>query len=705
MLRTPTPINLCAENRKRRGAFLVLAFFCLAVCLTFVAFTVDIGFLSLTKTRMQNAVDAAALAAAQEITNAVNNAPQDVENITLYVEEQARQVAASVAELNGVFIDPVKDVRFGQRKSDGNGGFETEWDSSPYNVVKVTARRESDEPGEPDGKLRLFFAGVTGDRYAKVHTEAVAYVEARDLVVVHDFSLSMSYDSYFNNESTANLSNAQIEENLRLVWDDLQQQCNFGSLTFEPRYMTLSKSQNGVTSTVTFRYDRCDVTTTANLKTVQVTYSSGSPTSHNVSGNSANNLGANSRDITRVTVTSTKDNPAETMDSNGITVTFQVGRKSANVSASPNKLRNLNVTFTDGSTASLSWSSSNGPTSYNYSSSKEISSVTIRRTGSSSYSTFNASPATTEIVQVFDDNNSEVQNAFDLGAYPANSGNWNGFINHCRNTSYLNARGYREMYGGLGLVNYILQSEYGNHRWPQLGQTRHYPFHSIKEGHELLCNFLGELGFDDHLGMVSYDETHRVEQTLNEIGRPNVDITSQPITNDYAAINNLMKYKQAAHYGLVYTNMGGGLKRAIQLLDDHKRPGSRPTIILMTDGNANRMDSGENGTLPSGWNWNSLLDYNNDGFADYTTSDNYKRNVLKTAYDAYMKGYTIHTMSVGASGDVDLMRAVAHLGNGHFINVPGGSSVSEMEDVVRAAFHKIASFVPPAKLLQEPEGE
>lgn len=163
-----------------------------------------------------------------------------------------------------------------------------------------------------------------------------------------------------------------------------------------------------------------------------------------------------------------------------------------------------------------------------------------------------------------------------------------------------------------------------------------------------------------------------------------------------------MHYKQAAHYSSS-TNMGGGLKDAISLLDTKKRVGSRPTIILMTDGNANVMDSGESGTLPGDWNWNTLFDYNSDGHSDFTTSDSYAKNVLKYVKLAVDKGYTVHAISVGADADRELLQAISWLGNGYWIDVPGGSRVHDMEDQVRAAFSKIASAVPPARLVPQSE--
>ena len=62
------------QNPRRRGATLVMFAFLLVFVIAMVAFAVDIGFLTLTKTRLQNAADAASLAAAQELD--VNAADQ-----------------------------------------------------------------------------------------------------------------------------------------------------------------------------------------------------------------------------------------------------------------------------------------------------------------------------------------------------------------------------------------------------------------------------------------------------------------------------------------------------------------------------------------------------------------------------------------------------------------------------------------------------
>jgi hypothetical protein len=72
---------------------------------------------------------------------------------------------------------------------------------------------------------------------------------------------------------------------------------------------------------------------------------------------------------------------------------------------------------------------------------------------------------------------------------------------------------------------------------------------------------------------------------------------------------------------------------------------------------------------------------------------------LKYAKQAVDKGYTIHTMCVGVSGDVELMKAIAWLGNGYALVVPGGTTVAQKQADIQAAFAKIASAVPPARLM------
>jgi Flp pilus assembly protein TadG len=609
-----------------RGVFLVVGALCLVGCMMFVAYSVDLGLVSMTKAKMQNGTDTAALAAAMEITNAIANAGQDVSDVFTYAEGQARTVAKNVATMNGVYIDETLDVDFGQRKfNTATGAYEINWNAaaSQVNSVKVTARRTGNNTSAPDGKLPGMFSSIIGNKGTSLQTESIAYIEPRDMVVVHDFSRSMNFDSQYSDETTNSLTQAQIEANIALIWADLQP-LTLGTMTYDPQYYSEQKANTGANATVTFKGKTVDVTTNTKIKSVKLYYSSGGSQTFNIS----------------------------------------------------------NETTTAGT-----WQG----TGSTYSG-KRINKVdlTIRKVGSSSQSW---------ALTTYENSAAKVKAKFGLsGSTPTSTGSWDDYVDFVQTSTGLAEYGKNDMYGGTTYVCWVLVEQPSYSKTPNLWKTRHYPFHAIKEGHELLCDFLDSLGYDDHLGMVSYDTSHRIETQLSGAGMPTVNISSEPITNDYAAVKNLMHYKQAAHYSNS-TNMGGGLKDAISLLDNHKRVGSRPAILLMTDGNANTWDSGENGTLPAGWSWSTLCDYDNNGTADYSTSNSYACNVLKYVKQAVDKGYTVHAISVGADADRNLMKAIAHIGDGQWVDVPGGLSASDMEEELKTAFAKIAATVPPARLV------
>lgn len=613
-------------SRRRRGVFMVIAALMLAIVMTFIAFSVDTGIISLTKTRMQNATDSAALAAAMEITDAIANAGAEVSDVFTHAQVLSRDKAEVVADLNSVYIDPAQDVTFGRRYRDSAGAYQFDWNPAGYqvNCVKVVARRDNADTKQPDGQIPGLFTGLFKTGGTSLTTTSIAYIEPRDMVVVHDFSRSMNFDSYFTNETTSRLSKSQIENNLQLAWTDLN--LSLGSLEFTPANVTRSLATSDATAAVTFTGKSVKVTSNTAIKTVKVYFENSGSQTFNISGES-----------------------------------------------------------TKTGTWSGTYSNSN----------KRISSValTIRKVGSSSQSW----------TMTYSYDTSTFQNHFGISnvSWPYSSGSWSAYVSYVKSDAALDENGYRDMYGGMTLMCYLMKSCSSYNECKDLWKTRHYPFHAIKEGHYLLCDFLTDLGFDDYLGMVSYDTSHRIETTISSDNPefPSVNLSSSPLSNQYSEIKKLIQYKQASHYSDA-TNMSGGLKDGIALLDEHKRDGSRPAILLMTDGNSNQLDSGESGSLPTGWDWNTLFDYDDNGSADYSTTSSQRTAVLKYVKQAVDKGYTVHAISVGADADTDLLNAVAWLGKGSFVHVPGGSSVSDMESQVRDAFIKIASSVPPARLVK-----
>ncbi len=610
----------------RRGAFQVLALLSLTASLGVVAMSVDLAVVSLTKTEMQNAVAAAALAASQEITAGVANAGANASggNVSGAVSDAnsisvaaARLMAQKVAALNGVYVDPERDVRFGKRVY-SNGAFSIQWDVGPYNVVKVTARRDNAESGHGDSKLDLFFAGVTGEETASLTASAVAFVEARDIVMVLDYSGSMSDDSIFS--AFPKLGQVNVEANMQDIWTALNPK-NKGSLTAVPQWLVQSGSAGSgkPTVTTTFKNTSADVTSTGTLNSIQLTFSDGkTQTFSSLSGTSK-------------TVAGSGTNQGKTID--------EVWVKTPNSSA-----------------------------------------------------------AWTKLV----DSAANVKSKFGLtGSYPYASGSWDDYINFVRSNSTVNSAGYRRKYGGLTFVQYVLTQKLQYSQTHDLWKTPQYPFHAMREGATLFTEFLAGLEFGDHLGLVTYDEVARIETTLNDANIPeSANLGADWLTLNYAAIDTIQRHKQAGHYAM-YTNIADGLNKAKQLLDAKQRNGARPTVILMTDGQANRKVNGV--STPGGWNWENLTDYDGNGVANYTTNDEYKLCTFIMAKRLIDQGVTIHTLTVGAGADRDLMKAIAFAGNGEWIDCPGGSTIAEMEGQLLSAFGRIAANVPPPKLLNDPD--
>ncbi|MEQ8785823.1 MAG: pilus assembly protein TadG-related protein [Pirellulaceae bacterium] len=619
--------QLCRRRAKRRGFLTVLSAFMMIGLFAFLAFAVDTGLMVLTQTNMQNACDAAALAASQEITAAVNEAGNggeevDVDSNSIAVNA-AREMASTVAAMNGVYIDPDEDVTFGKRNFDeGTGEWPITWGEGPYNVVRVQARRDQQDVTEPDGRLPLAFGWAVGMSSAELTTSASAFVEARDIVMVLDFSGSMNDDSTLDAIDT--LGRTNVEDNMEDIYDALGPP-NLGSMPFEPEWLTVTGAPpaNGSQPQihVTFKKKSIDVESTKDLSNVVLRYTNGSTQKFDgLSGTSGTFAGTG---------------------------------------------------YYSGKTISRCWVKSGS----------------------------NESGDGPGYGERFDDDDDAVREAYGLDSipYPYDSGSWNDFIDYCRDDNQVDDAGYEWKYGGLLFVNYLLTKKPKHSQTADLWKTPHYPFHAMKNGATLFCDFLEDLGFGDELGLVSYATTARVESFLDEDGEY-VDLSSDLITPVYSDVNIIQRHKQANHYDNT-TGMGYGIKEGRELLQGNGRYGARPTMLVMTDGLANVGPYGF--SLPGGWDWADYTDYDGDGTADYTTNNSEKEYAFYQAVQAANAGITVHTLSVGSGADTGLMKAIAFVGGGVWINVPGGTSIAEMESEMLVAFGQIAAKVPPPKLVYE----
>jgi hypothetical protein len=165
------------DGAARRGNIVVLAAAAVVMIFGFAAFSLDVGFLALTKTQMQLAADASVLAAAQELPDAWGLGASITSD---EATTAGRQIAVSIAaahrsgERNSAYISGTRDVRFGRRDWDASSGSWSEsWGVAPYNLVEVTVHRDV-SGGQGDGPVPLFVAPVIGHTTASLSVSAVA---------------------------------------------------------------------------------------------------------------------------------------------------------------------------------------------------------------------------------------------------------------------------------------------------------------------------------------------------------------------------------------------------------------------------------------------------------------------------------------------------------------------------------------------------
>lgn len=715
---------------KRRGAFLPVAALSLAAASAMVALGVDLSVVTLERTKMQNACDAAALAASQEITSAISTAANQatgssdvagtVQDANAIATAAAKTMAQKVAALNGVYVDPAKDVEFGKRVFNSNSGkFTVEWGVGPYNVVKVTARRDNPEPGHQDSKLDLFFAGVTGQQSASLSTSAIAYVEARDIVMVMDFSGSMNDDSTF--AAISRLGQSNIESNQVDIWNALGPPAH-GTLPVTPVWFDLTKTSGQLSGTTTFKNTQASITSNKAYQTIKLTFTTGSTqsftglsaTSGTYQGSSSNNGKTISQvDLTSTYTSSTEPNPvlvAGLSPTNNNMAQINVTFKGSSVTVTSTKsITNVVLRFADNTDQMLTTGLSGTLAGTGSNVGKWVKQVYVRSgtrtsTDGTNYgekiinANGSAWPSVTATL-TFANSATEIKTRYGLNAitYPYASGSWDAFITYCQSDSTVNTAGYKYKYGALNFVNYLLTSQPMQSQTKDLWKTPHYPFHAMKEGATLFTEFLSGLEFGDELGMVDYANDATIETSQANLGDgQTANLGTDWITSNYAAINTIQRHKQAANYSN-NTNIAAGIMKGKELLTTKIRYGARPTMFLMTDGNANLQVSGW--SLPAGWDWNKLTDYDGDGYANYTTTDQSKLCAFVKAKEAVDAGITIHTMTIGADGDRDFMKAIAFMGKGQYIDCPGGATIDSIHAQLLTAFGKIAANVPPAKLL------
>jgi Flp pilus assembly protein TadG len=194
-----------SNSSPRRGAIAVLVAVLLIPLLAMMAFSVDIGYILVVKSDLQNAADSAALAGAEQLQNlyVLYTLPGQTQQSQIMTKATTNTgasdcptfVAEQFAHYNiagRVAINvPDSDVVMGY--TDVNGNYSATLNGHFPNTIDVTTRRQGD-PGSPtNGSLQLFFAPVLGMTTRDLQATARATIYAGD---ISSFKVISGIDSH-----------------------------------------------------------------------------------------------------------------------------------------------------------------------------------------------------------------------------------------------------------------------------------------------------------------------------------------------------------------------------------------------------------------------------------------------------------------------------------------------------------------------------
>lgn len=167
------------EPGSRRGAMLALIAVSLFVILAFLALSVDLAYMQLSRSELRVATDAAARAAVESLSR-----EQSV--------SKAITAARQIAEANEVAGQPLilgdQDIILGRMAFQTGTKWEFFPNEEPYNAIRILGRRTA---GSRSGPINLFFGGVSGDRQFETQISSTAANLDRDVALVIDHSGSM----------------------------------------------------------------------------------------------------------------------------------------------------------------------------------------------------------------------------------------------------------------------------------------------------------------------------------------------------------------------------------------------------------------------------------------------------------------------------------------------------------------------------------
>ena len=272
LMQNPLQRLMPNRHRNRRGNIIILSLWVLILAFAFAAFTIDIGYVAVSKAQLQAAIDAATLAGAMELDS--NGDQTEVANA---VKDTVEEIAAlnPVATWDGLLLDRDTDIELGRRDWDpANQSFVFNFgpDATPYNIVRVRGRYDyiNTDSGTVDRRIPVFFAPVMDSEKVTLEISSVATFQPRDVMLVQDYSGSMNDDTEFKSANALGI--ASITTAITNMWTALGSPA-YGSMPFTPGWLTVGgvpeNTSTGIPHVnVEYRGDEVHVTSTLALTKV-----------------------------------------------------------------------------------------------------------------------------------------------------------------------------------------------------------------------------------------------------------------------------------------------------------------------------------------------------------------------------------------------------------------------------------------------------
>jgi Flp pilus assembly protein TadG len=697
-------------RHRQRGAVAVQVAVFSTAMMGFAALAVDVGLLYNTRAELQRTADAAALAAAAELGQAVAD-PR------VAAKGKAQEYARENLVLNDdIQLDENAEIVFGQAWIDETTGkyvFQPDSACEFPNAVKVITRRTE---GSINGAVSLFFARAMGFQSADVSAEATAVLIPRDIAVVADLSASHTDDSEIKHMYDTTV-------NTREIWTSLPNDSLNDSQTDSSGFTTsvrLSNNYDGTTTvTVTVTSDGSEDTKALSHITfglpeeawddaLSTAYSDGDysdpeagvdPTTEvggikfDAEGDGLGEDGAEDTHTFSFTIANEYLEDLTIATKAGQTVDSSV---TYNLQPGPvfGRMDHWGTTPMD-STYDLTADSGLMHLPYNQSwtENTELRSFLenegyieseISALLSNTYDTDGGWEARVAVALglarwrsghiggLWEQKGGDPGNGNDwvgwnseltwLVEYPYVDGSWGKYIQYLHWTGIQNTFNgdFKYRYGLKTFVNYLLEQE---PELPEFASCPVQPMEAVKEASRELVNVVEAMDSSDLISLAGYG-THGY-------GPNDYPDDLSWLTNDFNSLRAKIGGLQGGKWTR-NTNIAQGIDDGVNVLTNspNARAGAAKVMILLTDGKANHVRA-------------------EPTYYDTTQA---RTDTVTAAETARAQGIRIYTVSVGASADQSLMQKVADIGSGESFHAEG--EISDYEQELKSIFQTLGGKRP-----------